>query len=216
VRPLPIPISRRYLPPKLGQTENQWVIAGDMKKPLLIIVSGPPCTGKTALGRRLAKQLSLPFINKDGIKESLFDTLGWKDRGWSQQLGRASSELLWYFAETQLAAAHSLIIESNFDPTFATSRLLALKATVDFEPFQVQCIAAGDILFQRFKARAESGERHPGHVDHLNYAEWQATLRLNRHDALEIGGSVIEIDTTDFQQIDYDSLITTVPLALAP
>jgi hypothetical protein len=94
--------------------------------------------------------------------------------------------------------------------------LLALKAKVDFEPFQVQCIAAGDILFQRFKARGESGEHHPGHVDHLNYAEFQATLILNRHYALEIGGSVIEVDTTDFQQIEYDRLITTVRLALVP
>jgi predicted kinase len=185
-----------------------------MKKPLLIIVSGPPCAGKTALGRRLANALSLPFINKDGIKESLFETLGWKDRAWSQQLGRASSELLWYFAEAQLAAARSLIIESNFDPTFATSRLLALKAKVDFEPFQVQCIAAGEILLQRFKARAESGERHPGHVDHLNYAEVQAMLTHPRQYTLEIGGAGVEVDTTDFQQIDDERLIHTVRLSL--
>lgn len=185
-----------------------------MKKPLLIIVSGPPCAGKTALGRRLVKALRLPFINKDGIKESLFETLGWKDRAWSQQLGRASSELLWYFAEAQLAAARSLIIESNFDPTFATSRLLALKTKVDFEPFQVQCIAAGEMLFQRFKARAESGERHPGHVDRLNYAEFQSMLTHPRHYTLEIGGAGVEVDTTDFQQIDYERLIHTVRLSL--
>jgi hypothetical protein len=78
----------------------------------------------------------------------------------------------------------------------------------------VQCIAAGDILFQRFKARAELGERHLGHVDHLDYAEFQTTLIPNRHYALEIGGSVIEVNTTDFQQIDYDRLSTTVRLAL--
>jgi predicted kinase len=186
-----------------------------MKKPLLIIVSGPPCAGKTALGRRLAKALSLPFINKDGIKESLFETLGWKDREWSKQLGRASSELLLFFAEAQLVATRALIIESNFDPTLATSRLLALKTKVDFEPLQVQCIAAGDILFQRFKARAASGERHPGHVDHLNYAEFQLTLTYPRHYTLEIGGSGIEVDTTDFQQIDYDRLIHTVWLSLS-
>jgi predicted kinase len=185
-----------------------------MKKPLLIIVSGPPCAGKTTLGRRLAKALSLPFIHKDGIKESLFETLGWQDREWSQQLGRASSELLWYFAEAQLAAPRSLIIESNFDPTFATSRLLALKTKVDFEPFQVQCIAAGEMLLQRFKARAASGERHPGHVDHLNYAEFQSTLTHPRLYTLEIGGSGVEVDTTDLQQIDYERLIQTVRLSL--
>jgi predicted kinase len=186
-----------------------------MKKPLLIIVSGLPCAGKTALGRRLAKALSLPFINKDGIKESLFETLGWKDRAWSKQLGRASSELLWYFAEAQLAAVRSLIIESNFEPTFAASRLLALKAKADFEPFQVQCIAASEILLQRFKARVESGERHPGHMDHLNYAELQASLTHHRQYTIAIGGADMEVDTTDFQQIDYERLIHTVRFSLA-
>ena len=47
-----------------------------MTKSLLIIINGAPCTGKTTLGRKLAKQLCLPFLSKDGIKEVLFDTLG--------------------------------------------------------------------------------------------------------------------------------------------
>ena len=53
-----------------------------MTKSLLIIINGAPCTGKTTLGRKLAKQLRLPFLSKDGIKEVLFDTLGWEDGGY--------------------------------------------------------------------------------------------------------------------------------------
>jgi hypothetical protein len=207
-------VSRCRLPPKFGPGDHKRVSAWQMKKPLRIIISGPPCAGKTALGRRLAKALRLPFINKNAIKASLFDTLGWENRAWSQPFGRASSELLYSCAEAQLAAAHALIIESHFDPAFATSRLLVLQATVDVEPVQGQCIAAGEMLCPSFNARAESGERHPGHVDHLNYAEFQSTLMHNRHDAFELGGSVIEVDTTDFQQIDYERLLHTVRFSL--
>jgi len=57
-----------------------------MPKPLLIIISGPPGTGKTTLGKRMANELHLPFVNKDSIKELLFDHLGWHDRAWSRKL----------------------------------------------------------------------------------------------------------------------------------
>jgi 2-phosphoglycerate kinase len=58
--------------------------AKTMHRPLLVIITGPPAAGKTTLGRQLAGALSLPFIHKDGIKEILFDVLGWRDRAWSR------------------------------------------------------------------------------------------------------------------------------------
>lgn len=184
-----------------------------MPKPILVIVLGRPCTGKTTLGRRIARGLGWPFVHKDGIKELLFDNLGWSDREWSKKLGRASSELLYYLAETHLSVGRSLVVESNFVPQFATPKLLALKEKLGFEPFQILCQAPAYILFERFKVRAESGERHPGHVDHLNYDEFRATLHNSRSKILDIGGKVVEIDTTDFQTIDDSGLLKAIQSA---
>ena len=133
-----------------------------MMKPLVIIVSGPPCSGKTALGLRIAREFSLPFINKDGIKELLFDSLGWEDREWSKKLGFASYRLLYYFMELLLLARCSFIVESNFAPELDTAQFLNLKQKCEFESLQIQCVTDGEVLFQRFKERSESGERHPG------------------------------------------------------
>ncbi len=185
-----------------------------MTKPLVIIISGPPCTGKTHLGLRIAREFSLPFINKDGIKERLFDGLGWKDAAWSKQLSHASYRILYYFMESLLAAGCSLIVESNFDPAQATAEFLALKRKHEFEPFQIQCIADGEVLIQRFKARAEAGERHPGHADHLIYEGLKATLRRGRLGHLDIGGRIIEVDTTDFSAIRYDTLFAAIRAAI--
>lgn len=44
-----------------------------MSEPLIILITGLPCTGKTTLGYKLAKRYSLPFVHKDGIKELLFE-----------------------------------------------------------------------------------------------------------------------------------------------
>ena len=43
---------------------------------LLILVSGPSAAGKSSLAETIARELRLPLIAKDTIKEALFDTLG--------------------------------------------------------------------------------------------------------------------------------------------
>ncbi len=185
-----------------------------MTQPLLILVSGPPCSGKTTLARWLAQELALPLIAKDDIKESLFDHLGWSDRAWSKQLGRAAYPLIYYFVKTQLAVGRSLIVESNFDSAAATPAFLDLQRTCPFEPFQIQCYADGQVLYQRFKTRSESGARHPGHVDHLSYDEVRETLLKGKYPKLDIGGTLVEIDTTDFEQMNRADLLKAIRLCL--
>ena len=181
-----------------------------MVKSFVVIVTGPPSSGKTTLGRRIADDARLPFLHKDGIKELLFDTLGWSDRAWSKRLGAATYEVLFHIVEVQLRAGASFVVESNFHPTFHNEKFAALQQTYGFVACQIRCFADGDVLFARFKARAESGARHPGHVDELNYDEFEGMLRRGRDDALDIDGETIEIDMTDFETIDYDGLIAAV------
>jgi len=185
-----------------------------MTRPLLLIVTGAPCAGKTTLARRIAQEFRLPLIAKDDIKESLFDSLGWKDRAWSKQLGRATMRLLFYFAEAQLAAGRSCIVESNFRAEMATQEFRVLQAKRNFVPLQVVLKCEHDILAQRFRVRADSGARHPGHVDHLPSDEELAAILNSDYHAMDIGGSVIEIDTTDFGKIDYANLFEQIELEI--
>jgi ribonuclease HI/predicted kinase len=179
-------------------------------EPLLIIVSGPPGTGKTTLARRIAQEFHLPLVAKDDIKESLFDTLGWKDREWSKKLGHATFELLFYFVESQLEAGRSLVVEANFASEFHAERFRTLKTKYDFVPLQIQCRADGDVLAQRFRARWDSGTRHPGHVDDQIGEEEMAAILTRYIKTLDIGGKVVEVDTTDFSKIDYEGLFTEI------
>ena len=179
-------------------------------KPLLIIVSGFSCTGKTTLAQKTAQEFNLPLIGRDNIKEVLFDSLGWEDKAWSKKLGAASYRLLYYFIDTQLRVGQSLIVESNFQPKFDNKYFQEFQTKYQTYILQIYCKTDPKILFQRYQERAKSGERHPGHVDHLNYAEYQENLNHNNYDVLAVGKIFIEVDTTDFNSIDYNKISTTI------
>jgi adenylate kinase family enzyme len=78
-------------------------------KPILILISGFSCTGKTTLASKIAKRYLLPSISKDEIKESLYDSLGYSDREWSKKLGIASYDLLYLFMNKLLVNKQSII-----------------------------------------------------------------------------------------------------------
>jgi len=178
-----------------------------MSAPLVVIVSGPPCTGKTTLGERIARELGYPFLSKDRVKELLFDTLGVGDRAWSRKLGAATMEILFMLADTELAAGRSFVLEANFRPALANGQFRALKEKYAFRAFQVECHADTDVLLARFKARTDSGNRHPGHMDHVTYSEVVADLQKSSYGPLDIADKVCVVDTTDFEKVDFRQLL---------
>jgi predicted kinase len=186
-----------------------------MPAPILILITGAPCTGKTTIAQHLANEFHLPFIHKDGIKERLFDRLGWKDdRQWSKLLSLTSYDLLYYFIEAQLKPSHSLIAEANFKADIDTLKILDLQARYTFAPFQIFCYADPDILIQRFIERGDSAERHPGHIDQTMVADIRLSLLKNEYRPLEVGGQILKIDTTDLDHLNYTPVTAVLAQAL--
>ena len=67
------------------------------------------------------------------------------------------------------------------------------------------------VLFERFSRRAATGERHPSHNDGLMTREEITTLlREGRWGTLEVGGTLVEVDTTDFGRVDYNRVLATI------
>src|SRR5688572_4744081 len=178
--------------------------------PTIIIVTGRPAAGKSTLAKWLSQELKLPLVSKDAIREELFDRLGWKDRKWAQELGKASVDMMFYFAKAELAVGHSIIMDNSFYPPISNPRFQALKEQYNVESIQIVCDSDQETLFQRFKTRADSGNRHPGHVDHDVLEELYVYLSDTSSQILDISGSVIEVDTTDFGNVDYQEILEQV------
>ncbi len=71
----------------------------------LVLITGPPASGKTTLAVPLASLLDLPLVSKDVIKEALFDSPGHGDREWSSRLGAASFAVMFALLRHLPAAA---------------------------------------------------------------------------------------------------------------
>ena len=139
-----------------------------MDTPIVILITGHPATGKTTLAHYLAKELYLPLIWKDQIKEALLETLGLSSIEWSRKLSVTAWTLLYQQVENLLQAGVSHVVESNFDPIYANDCWQNRSEQSDFQLIQVRCAVRPETLLHRYRQRIKNGSRHPGHVDASN------------------------------------------------
>ena len=184
------------------------------QKPQLIITTGRPAAGKSTLAKWLSKELGIPFFSKDNVREVLFESLGSKDRKWAQTLGRTSVDIMFYLAEMQFEAGCSVILDNSFDPSLSASRFQALKAKYGIETIQIVCDSDQETLFNRFRERAIAGNRHQGHGDNDVLEDLRVYLGKEQSLVMDIGGTIIGVDTTDFSKVDYRAILNDVKLAI--
>jgi len=176
-----------------------------------IVVSGPPCAGKSTLARAVAAASGWPLLAKDEYKERIFDALGTGERDWSRRVSGLAWELLIAEAGRLRGAGASCIVEGNLrEPQRAALRALAHAA-----PFvEVQVRAAPEVLLARYRERAAAGVRHPGHVDLEALPEIEAELAARCPPLSPFGGPVLDWDTTE--RVDGAALIDALGAVLAP
>lgn len=165
--------------------------------PVLVIVSGSAASGKTTLAERLAHDLCLPLLSRDGFKECLMDVLGCPDRQRSRELGAASYAILYEALENLVNAGIGTVVDSNFRRGVSEPEFQRYLDRVN--ALQLHCYVSPEIARARFRARAAGGDRHPGHHedDPETLADFEASLTSGAHAPLDLAVPLIEVETTD-------------------
>lgn len=164
-------------------------------KPLLLIVNGPPASGKTTLGEKVAAELGIPMFSKDAIKEELYDSLGPVVRKVFRHLGATSMRLMYLAARSTLEAGRSIVIEANFNRGLSERDIGELLELCT--PLQLHCDAPTDELVDRYAERDAEGERHPVHEGGAAADSLQDELDDGLYEPLDLDIPTLQIDTTD-------------------
>jgi predicted kinase len=154
-----------------------------------VVVAGLPGSGKTTLARPLARELELPLLSKDTIKEALFDVLGTGDLDWSRRLGESAHRIMYAVA----AETSGAVLESHFWSGVAEKDLHALGRPL----IQVYCRCPTELAAERYKRRITSPDRHPGHLGEHQTDEVTSGWRQSEPQPLDLDGELIEVDTSE-------------------
>jgi predicted kinase len=174
---------------------------------MLVVVTGPPGSGKSAIAAELRARLGLPLIAKDALKEVLGEALQVEGRADSQRLGGAIFHVLAHVVHELLARGVSVIAEGNFQagsPLF--TRLPPARVV------QVHVTAEPELLRTRMLERAP--DRHSVHWDRGAADEVMARAAAGEWSALPLDGELIEVDTTEWP--DLDELASSLARLLGP
>ena len=147
-----------------------------------IVISGPPGSGKSTLAEAVAAEFSLTVIEKDVIKEALFESLGIGDREWSRRLSDASFQVMFALSG---AIGHPMLV-GNFRSDQRPG-LMQLEST----PIEIHCRCDREELVRRVSRR----DRHPGHLDDITVEE--VRKGVPSEEPLRLGGPYFEVDTTN-------------------
>lgn len=163
----------------------------------VVLVSGPPASGKSAIAAPLAQALGFVLLSKDTIKETLFDSLRAPagDEAWSKRLSDAAMDVLFALA----AHCPRVVLDANFKPDDPSQRerVAALGGGI----VEVHCHCDPQTAMRRYAQRAEA--RHPVHTLKRLTPELVA-----RHDRAMDLSPVIEVDTNG--PVDLPELLRRV------
>lgn len=174
----------------------------------VVLVSGPPASGKTTIARPLAAALGFALLTKDDIKECLFISLSapTNDLTYSRQVGVAAMNLLWALAPH----CPQVVLEANFRTRSTSEReqVTALLCHPGVRLVEVHCRIPLDEAARRFSRRARDERHHPAHllkeISIEQLAEYAEPFAL---------GPVITLETAA-QPIDMTKLIDRVRASL--
>jgi predicted kinase len=161
---------------------------------MLIVVAGPPGSGKTTLAHKIAAEVGCPAICRDEIKEGMAHTTeGFVARP-GDELTVRTLPVFFGTVDLLIRAGVTTVAEAAFQDRTWRLGLEPLTGVADFRI--VHCTVAADLAFRRSLRRGKDNPHRSAHPDPDpdDKAEW--TRRHADFERLALDAPWIEVDTT--------------------
>ena len=192
----------------------------ESRLPALLLIAGLPASGKSTVARRLADAFGMPVLEKDDLKEALFDTVGFRNYPEKRQLDVAANAVLLRAAGAVLDAGSPLCMVNNFRADMEDT----VRAFLQTHPCRAAMLfltGDADVFWRRYNDRDRAGARHIAHAlpDHypLLPGEPMPELLMTRERFREVFENLgmadfrvdcpsLRVDVTDPDAVDFPAL----------
>jgi predicted kinase len=166
---------------------------------MLVVVSGPPGTGKTTLAHRVAAAIGCPAICRDEIKEGMAHATPGFVPGPGDPLTMRTLSTFFDVIGLLIGRGTTVVAEAAFQDRLWNPGLRPLLGRADIRI--LHCTAPAEVALARITARSEVDVRRSAHED----AQITADSRLRTHNAfqpIDLPVPTLVVDTSSEPTLD--------------
>jgi predicted kinase len=178
-----------------------------VSRPTLVVVAGPPGSGKTTLAHALAAAIPCPAICRDEIKEGMVHAhRGNFEAAPGDALTQRTFPLFFEVLRTLVAGGVTVVAEAAFQDRLWRRCLEPLLASTALRI--VNCRVHAALSYER---AADRGDRRLAHGDTaLRAGEEEWARRIASFEWISIPAPSIDVDTTDGYNPGMEALVAFV------
>lgn len=195
-----------------------------MMKKYLILLAGPPATGKSYLSRLICQALPETYtVSPDELKENLADNIGYNTLEEKVELEKVVWDYYYQALELYMKIGKQFIL-TEYPFSYKQKPILEkLSTKYKYDIITIRLVCDFETLWNRRIQRDLSEDRHLSYIlSHYHYGdtledrtaadqlitkeEFAEIIQARNYNHFEMG-KLYEVDVTDYSKLDYEPII---------